>query len=195
MAKFDVAAGIYESALNAIVPQVYDALYPDFLKDNIKVNEVGISSVDFDIQAPPTVSLAPSEDAKSNIVAALETLHTAQQAKAGAKALTIADKSAVLAMASSATFSANVPKIALTINYENGSPPTKIQSASLVAHATISVEDSNLTVKTLSANINIPNNPTLTQLLNSALVPLLIVYLNKNILSPIKIPQLGYKSL
>ena len=195
MAEFDVAAGIYESALNAMLPQVYHALYPDFLKDNIKVNEVGISSVDFDIQAPPTVSMVPSEDAKSHIVAALETLYSAQQAKEGAKALTIADKSAVRAMASSATFSANVPKIALTINYENGSAPTKIQSASLVAHATISVEDDDLTVKILSANINIPNNSTLTQLLNNALVPLLIVYLNKNILSPIKIPHLGYKSL
>ena len=198
MAGFDVATGMYESALNALLTQLYNALYPNFLKEKINVGKVGISYVDFDIQAPPTVSLAPSADAKAHIAAAFgETLYNAQRGKAGVTAITVSDKSAILDIASSATFTVNVSKLALTVNYSNGSSPTKIPSADLVVHAMVSVDasDSNLTIKLLGGTVTVPNNPALTQLLNNAFLPYLIDYLSKNILSPIKIPPLGYKSL
>lgn len=187
MADFDIAAGMSQSTLNAMLPQVYKALYPHFLKDSIQVNEVGISFVDFDIQSPPTVSLAPSATAKDHIATACD----AHLAKAGTF------KDTALAMASSATFSATASEVALTVNYSNGSSPTKVPSASLVAGATITVDgsDSDLTVKILCATINVTNNPVLTELLNKALVPYLITYLNTKFLSDIKIPPLGYKTL
>ena len=112
MAGFDVAAGMYKSALNALLMQLYNALYPNFLKENINVGEVGISYVDFNIQGPPTVSLALSADAKAHIAAAFETLYNAQLAKAGAKAMAISDKSAILDIVSSVTFTVNVSKLA-----------------------------------------------------------------------------------
>ena len=197
MTEFDVATGMYESALNALLTQLYNALYPNFLKEKINVGEVGISYVDSDIQGPPTVSLAPSADAKAHIAAAFETLYNAQRAKAGVKAMAVSDKSAILDIASSATFTVNVSKLALTVNYSNGSSPTKIPSAALVVHAMVSVDgsDSNLTFKLLGGTVTVPSDPTLTQLLNKAFLPYLIGYLNKKIFSPIKIPPLGYKSL
>ena len=199
---FNVAAGMYQSTLNSVLQQVYNALYPDLLKGNIDIKKVDISSVDFDIQAPPSVKLVPSGEANAFIKAAFETAFEtacdAKRAEPGYEVLTVAasDKSAALKMASSATFTANVSKLALTVYYANGSS-SKIPSASLVVHATITVDgsDSDMTVKILGATITIPNEPAMTGVLNNALVPYLIDYLNTKILGPIKIPPLAYKSL
>ena len=189
---FDVATGISESALNALLPKIYKALYPTFLKDTINVDEVGISSVTFNIQAPPTICLATCDRAKAVIKAAVEDLFSTNHATLSAER-----KSTILDVASSASFTVTAPKVALTVNYSNGSPSTKIPSASLEAYATVNVEGtkSELTFKILSGTIDIPGNPTLSQLLNKALLPFLTDYLNKNIFTAIKIPPLGYKSL
>lgn len=188
---FDVAAGMHESIFNKVLSQVYRALYPDPLKDvKIDVQNSVISSVDIDIQSTPTAKLEPSEYAKARCAAALET--SFQQAKFDAK-----DSPDVLAIASSATFTADFPKLVLTVNYANNIPSTKIPSASLTVHVTILVDgcDSNMTFKIVDGSIFVPSNPDLTDLLNKALLPLLIDYLNRNILDPIKIPPLGYKSV
>lgn len=65
MFRFDVAAGVNESTLNSYLPKIYEALYPTFLKDTINFGEVGISSIAFDIQAPPTISLVQSKTCKA----------------------------------------------------------------------------------------------------------------------------------
>ena len=198
---FDVAAGMYESTLNTVLAQVYHAIYPNLLKATIPINELNISSIDIDIQAPPTVKLSPSKEAKAQIAATLKALYNTHQAKVLSDkkvvATAIDDESAFHEIASSATFSASVSKLALTVNYEDGSSPTKVPSATLSVHATISVDgsDSDLTVKILSATIDIPNDPSLTDLLNKAAIPYLITYLNTKILRPIKIPSLEYESL
>ena len=195
MAGFNVAAGMYETTFNSVVAQFYHALYPNFLKDTVQVDEVGISSVVFDIQAPPTVSLAPSQTAKGHIKAAFESIHQNKYSQQLAVA-PASNKSTLLEMASSATFTVTASKVALTVNYSSGSNPTKISSASLVAHATVAVGDeSNLTFKIVSGTVSVPNNPALTELLNKALIPYLIKYLDENILNPIKIPPLVFKSL
>lgn len=191
---FDIAAGMSQSTLNALMPQVYNAIYPDFLKGTINVSELDISSVDFDIQAPPTVTLQPSESAKAHIAASIDTLLT----EANLKTQAVPDKFTLLGKSSSATFTATAPKVALTVNYKSKSSlPTVIPSASLTADAMVSVDSANsdLTLQLLKGTVNIPKNPVLTQLLNKGFVPSLIDYLNKNIFSSIKIPQLQYKSL
>ena len=167
------------------------------MKDNIKIDEVGISSVAFDIQAPPTISLTPSQKAKDHIKAAFESLHQTKYSQHLGKALvTASDKLSHLEMASSATFTVTASKVALTVNYSSGSSPTKVPSASLVAHATVAVDDgSNMTIKIVSGTVSVPNNSALTELLNKALIPYLVKYLDENILSPIKIPELKFKSL
>ena len=194
MSGFDVAAGVHQSILNdSLLPQVYTALYPTFLKGSIDINEVGISSIDYDIQGAPMVNLQPSEHAKAHIAAALEE----HLAKKGVVGMSAANKSALLAAVSSATFSANISKLALTINYTDGSPSTVVPSAPMVVHATISVngENSNLTLEIVHATITIPDNPTLTKILNNGILNYLTDYLNKNILSAITIPPLKFASL
>ena len=195
---FNVAAGMYQSTLNTVLQQVYNALYPDLLKGNIDINNFGISSVDFDIQAPPSVNLVPSGEANAHIKDAFETACDAKRAEPGYELLSTAssDKYAALERASSATFTANLSKLALTVYYANGSS-SKIPSAPLVVHATITVDgsDSDMTVKILGATITVPDEPVMTELLNNALVPCLIKYLNTKILVPIKIPPITYQSL
>ena len=198
MAGFDVAAGMYETTFNSVVTQFYHALYPKYLKGSIQVDEVGISSVGFDIQAPPKVSLAPSQKAKDHIKEAFESIHQSKYSQHLAKALaTVADKSSILEMASSATFTVTASEVALTVNSSSDSgPSSEVHSASLVVHATVAVDDhSNMIIKIISGTVSVPNNQTLTELLNKVLIPYLIQYLDENILNPIKIPELKFKSL
>ena len=122
MAEFDVAAGMCESTLNFILSQVYDALHSTLLKGNISVSEAGISSVDFDFKASPTVSLEESDEAKQHIKTEIMNLNVFDS-----------KMSALPEIASSATFTVSVSHVALKINYEKSSAPTTIPSASLVA--------------------------------------------------------------
>ena len=169
------------------MPQVYDALHSTLLTGNINVSEAGISSVDFDFKASPTVSLQPSDEAKQHIKTEIEKLHIS----------TWPEMSSLLKIASSATFTAKVSDISFTIHYENGSAPTTIPSASLVAHVSFTVDgaNSNLTCKVLRATVDVPKNSAFTELLNRALVPCLIDYLNTKILHQIQIPPIAFKSL
>lgn len=185
MAGFDVAAGMFESTFNSTLSKFYNALYPTLLKGSINVGEMDIASVDFDFKASPTVSLQPSDEAKQHIKTAIE-----KCCPPGTK------MSSLHEIASAATFTAMASDIALKINYKNhATPQTTIPSSSLVVHATITVANSNLTVKLLRATVTIPKNKVLTELLNNAFVPYLLDYLNTKILGPIQIPPLGFKSL
>ena len=186
MAGFDVAAGIFESKLNGILSQVYDALHSTVLIGNISVGQPGISSVDFNVKASPTVSLQGSDEAKQHIETEIMNLKGFNS-----------KMPALPEIASSATFTASVSNVALKINYEKSSAPTTIPSASLVAHAFITVDgdDSDFSIKILRATVNVPKNKVLTELLNNAFAPSLLNYLNTKILEPIKIPPLGFKSL
>ena len=201
MSGFDVAAGASEAAINALLPQVYQALYPNILKGSIDVNEVNITTVDFDIQAAPTVTLQSSQKAKAKMAAFLESVYTNHHAKTAKKGKTVAltdmHKSALLQIASSATFTANVSKLALTLHYKGCKNPTTIPSASLTAEASVTVSGSNstLSAKIISGSITVPDNPTMTDILNKALLPYLIDYLNNKVLDPIKIPMLKHHSL
>ncbi len=194
--KFDVAAGVYESTLNNMVEQVYNALHSSLLKGSIEINKAGFSSVDFDFQEAPTVGLVPSPDANAHIASALESYYAEQKVH---EAFSADEKSAILAMSTSATFALSLSKLALTLNYSNGSEPTTLPANSLAAHATICVDDSKLkpelTVKVLDGTVTVPNDPDLSKILNNAILPSLLELLNNKILKPIKIPPIKYQSI
>ncbi len=194
--NFDVAVGMHESVINAMVKEIYNAIYSVLLKGNIKVDKMGISSVNYDFQSSPVLSLEQSGHAIEKIKSSLETAYFASvqgQSSSKTKSQSSALVSEMLAVVSSATFSLEVSKIALTVNYLNKKKTSFI--ASLEAHATISVEDSSLAPTILAGTINIPGDPVLTQLINNAFIPELISYLNDNVCKPIKIPPLEYGSL
>ena len=182
-AGFDVAAGAYQDTLNQnILPQLYEAMYPKLLRGSVPVGEINITSVDYDIQATPVVSLTPSKIAANCIAASLVESQNATEA------------SNSLGLATAATFTAQFSKVAFTINYENGHHQT-IPNAPVELHATVNVStDSYLMLKILSGKVTVPGEPITTQVINNTLMPYLIKLFN-GIIDPIKIPPLEFKSL
>lgn len=191
--NYDIAAGMDNPTLNVVVAQVYKALYPNLLKNSINVGAVGISSVAFDINAAPTVDLAPSAAAKAYFEDAIATN------KYGATGNLDEDsKQVLLNLADAASFNVAIPSIALTINYTSGAQPTTVNGSVAGAITIQAINQSGqnlLTVQLMSATISIPADPDMAGLLNNAFVPLLIPYLNAKVLDPIQIPALQYKSL
>jgi hypothetical protein len=58
MPSFDVVAGFDTAELNAAIATFYHTVYPNLLKNEINIGELGIASVGFDVKAPPTAELA-----------------------------------------------------------------------------------------------------------------------------------------
>lgn len=193
--NYDIAAGLDNTTLNAILSQVYHKVYPSIFKDTLTVGTMGIASVGFDINVSPTANLNPSMEARNYFRDALKNNTYGSTSGLGSD-----DTSTMIDLAAAASFGLVAPGVALTINYTSGTPPT-IVNASLNAVVNIQAITSSgnnlLTFQILSAVISLsPPNPTLEALLNSAVVPaFLIPYLNQNLLSPIQIPALKYGSL
>lgn len=90
-----------------------------------------------------------------------------------------------------------VASVDLTINYSNSNRSSVQATLNAVVNIQASTEEDQnlLTVQAVSGTISTnPSNPLLDSLLNNAFIPLLIPYLNKDILSPIRIPTLRYQS-
>jgi len=188
--KYDIVAGMDNSTLNNLVSQVYTKIYPSIFNNTIMVGQMGIASVGFDINASPTVNLNVSQSTKDFVAAKFDELEANLTSKHMAE---------FIDMATAAVLELDASSIVLTINYINGSPPTKVK-ASLAAIVSISSEikdgKSLLVAQIRSATIKIPTDPTMEALLNNAFVPeYLVPYLNENILDPIEIPAIQYGSL
>lgn len=193
--NYDSAVGLDNPTLNTLIEQVYKALYPNLLKSTVKVEQYGFASVSFDINAAPSVNLSPSAAANAHFEAAIDNNY------GDTASLTDSSISSLLSLANAASFNFNVPSIALTINYTNNPVPTNANASLMgaVNIQSITKDGKNwLTVEILTATIDIASDPSLTAVLNNALVPqILIPYLNEHILTPIKVDVslLKYKSL
>lgn len=190
--SFDLAAGLSESSLNDMISRAYKAIYPDFLRDSVTVNKDQIATVDYDIQEAPTVSLLPSLLAKNHVKSGI-TKHLKDLKIDTTK---VKDKSALLDIASSATFTGSLSKVSLAINWTNKTKkPTKI-TASLCLHATVIVDASKSTfsVKLLNGTVDVNGSTVLNDLLNNLFVPLFLNYIQQR-LKPMRIPVIKYKSL
>jgi hypothetical protein len=191
--KFDVAVGMDNPTLNQIISEVYKAVYPNLFKDTIAVGQMGIASVNFDINSSPSANLQPMNDARAYFEDSLKT-----NKHGPTSALSAELSSTMIELAAGASFGVSAP-IALTINYTKGTPSTTTHgtlSATLVLQA-VTINGTNyLTVHILSASVSLnPPDPILEALLNKLFIPVLIPYLNQNILTPIQIPMLKYGSL
>lgn len=189
--NYDIVAGMDQPTLNTLISQVYTVLYPSLLRDTISVGQMGMASVAFDINASPTVNLTPSGQGRDYLSTAIENSEFASK-------ISEDDKAKILELATAATFELVASSVALTVNYTNGATPVTVVvslTASVNIQAGTSGGNNSLTVHILTATLAIPSEPMLEGLLNNCFVPLLIPYLNKNILSAIQIPDLQYKSL
>jgi hypothetical protein len=155
---------------------------------------MGIASVGFDINVCPRVTPVNSPESKAHFTEALN-----GHARSNSIALPAQEHiDALLARAMAATFGLQLPGIVVTISYTSGSPPTVVTGAlagALSINAVTTAGQNLLTVQLVSAQISIPSNPAIEQLLNNAFVPQLIPYINSAVLGPIKIPALQFQSL
>lgn len=191
--KYNIAAGMDNSTLNKIISEVYTCIYPNLFKNTIPIGVLNIASVGFDFKSTPTVNLDPSTEIKSQIEEILKADNLLSTYDLGAE-----DTSNIVDMVVAASFGIHAI-VDLTISYTNETPTTTVQATlNAVSNVQTSVKDGQnlLTIQAASATITTtPANPVLDGLLNQAFIPLLIPYINKEILSPIEIPTLQYHSL
>src|SRR5690349_15606410 len=191
--NYDIVTGLDNNTLNSIILQVYQGVYPNLFKNSITVGEVGIASVDIDINVAPTVNLSPSVLANKKIY---DVLHDEQHPLSSR--ISSHSKAALLDLAAAQTFDVICSSVDLTVNYSNAAPSTSVTS-SLTGAASVEssvVGGQNvLSLQIVNASLAIPSEPDLEAVLNSAFIPYLIDYLNESILSPIQIPSLQYGSL
>lgn len=196
MPSFDIVAGFDAAELNAAIKTFYDAVYPNLLKGAVKVNELGIASVEFDVKAPPTAELVPSPTASAHIQQLL--------AKPSGELARFADvppstRAAIIDAAAQASFSLSIPQLELTISYTDGNTPTVIEASATVEVGIGTETDSSghnfLTLTAITGSVAIPADPDLADVINNGAISYLLDYLNTNVLKPLSIPALQYRSL
>lgn len=190
--KFNIAAGVDNTTLNNIISETYKSLYPKLFKGSIKFDQHEISSVDFDINEAPTVSFISPTGSKTQLINVFENHEATIPLH-----LNTDEISQLADLMVPATFRTSA-SIKLSIDYPNNTPTTVGASLNTTINIQTSVEDGQdlFTVQVIAGTIATqPSNPTLDDVLNKALIPDLIQYLNKNILSPIKIPAIQYDKL
>jgi hypothetical protein len=187
MAIYDGVVGIDEPALNTFVASVYEATHDLLLKGSVPVSvpPLGVTQIDYDVAAAPTVLLAPSTFMRD--------LHRSLLAELGGH-----DEPAMVAAAneaSRASFELYLPSLVVVVRYGAGVPTTQID-ASLRAGLHLVVEgDGVMTPDLVAMAIDIPDNPDLAEIVNRGLVPELTRLIEETFLRPIRIPPLGLGSL
>ncbi|MEU4425443.1 hypothetical protein AB0F81_32885 [Actinoplanes sp. NPDC024001] len=183
MPNYDAVIGIDEPALNEVIRSVYDATHDLLLTGSLPITlpALSVTRIDYDLAGPPVVSLAPSADVRDWHRALLD-----QLAAGGA------DQAA--ATASRASFELVVPRVDLTFHYGDGEP-TRFE-ASLHAGLQMIVESGGvLTPDLVTARVDVPGNPALTQIVNRGVVPELTRLIEQTFLRPVRIPPLGLGTL
>jgi len=194
--QYDVVAGMDNATLNAELAAFYTAVYPNLLKGQVTVGAAGIASLGFDVQAAPTATLAPSDAARAHVERVLATPSDGLTAVAD---LPPEARAAIVDAAVSAAFDLSAAQVQLTINYTNGAAPTVVAAGLSVTVSIQTGTDASgqnyLTLQAMTGSVSIPGNPALEAILNNAAMPMLLTYLDTNLLSPFQVPTLQYKSL
>lgn len=176
---FDAVAGADESALNAILAAFYQAI-PSLFTQQFQVNQDDVTSIQVEIQAPPTVSLlAPSvfHDEAREFAAPHVSPQMLEQA---------------VRMLAAGTLTLNLSRMAATVN--GGPSPINVNATAAIA-AVLGVEQNGqgqnvIVISLMSAVFDVPGDPFTTTILNSYLGPKLVAYLNTSVFGPFQIPAL-----
>ncbi|MEV6301408.1 hypothetical protein AB0M02_18505 [Actinoplanes sp. NPDC051861] len=186
MANYDAVFGIDETALNEVIRSVYEATHDLLLTGSLPIAlpALSVTRIDYDLATAPQVTLAPSAEVREWQRALLGEITGGDQAQAEQAATT----------ASRASFELLVPRVDLTFHFTDGDP-TRFD-ASLHAGLQMIVESGGvLTADLVTARIEIPGNPVLTQVVNRGVVPELTRLLEQTFLKPLRIPPLGLGTL
>ena len=186
MANYDAVIGIDGAALNEVIRSVYEATHDLLLTGSLPIAlpALSVTRIDYDLATTPQVTLAPSSEVRDWQRALLGEIPGTDPAQAEQAAAT----------ASRASFELLVPRVDLTFHFADGDP-TRFE-ASLHAGLQMVVESGGvLTADLVTARIDIPGNPVLTQVVNRGLIPELTKLLEQNFLRPLRIPPLGLGTL
>ena len=189
--NYNIVGGIEVSKLNKIISETYTSVYPNLFKNTIDIEKFGIKSIEFDINIAPTINFDMSSDIKKfygDILKSDKEMTTSN--------LSSKDYSNYFELASAVSFGINT-SLELIINYpKDGPTKVKAELNSILTIQTNIGDKKFLTIQCVSANITSnPSNPEMDSLFNRFFIPNFIKYLNKEILSPIKIPTLEFESL
>lgn len=181
---YNVVAGGDEFALNRVAEAIHRGCYPTVFRESISVGREGLNTVGFDIPAPPVFRLTPS------------TLYRQQLEQM--QDVSIAEKAA-LEHANAVSFSARADGVKLTIGGKIAAQVEAVLEASAAIHFD---HDNRLTIRLNAGALHIPQGQVdevtriaLEVALNLAFLPLLLDYLNKNILERIAIPKLALNGI
>jgi hypothetical protein len=181
-AGYDLAVGADTNAVNTLSAAVYRGTYPKVFTGAIHIGQLGIDSVAYDIQRAPVFNLKPS----GMLAEAMRESFCGQNSND--------DVAGVALEASKASFDGAFEVVSVTIHFAD---QKKVGPLSGVVHASAQAEvqiDSSLVLRFVTGKIEISGiDPDLLDLLNKFFVPLLIQYLNDNVLSPIKIPPIAFE--
>jgi len=192
---FDVAAGMDNPTLNALVAQLYKALYPSVFSYELDIEALDISTIKFDISKTPTVTLGTTQEPRAFWDAHLNV--EPEILKLGA--IPSAQRDLLLDKLESISVGYAIPAMSLIINYISKKPPLTVATASATGVASIGTAvdkgQNILTITITSVTVTVTGDPTLSDILNKCFAPLLLLYLNATLLSHIIIPALQYGTL
>lgn len=190
--SYDIVSGLDNQTLNSVIAQVYTAVYPNIFVSSIPVDEVDISTVDFNISTAPTVNLGASTSVRQHVEQAL-----IRNVPGYAKDLPPAYQSRLLDLAAAATLEFTATNVALTVNYANSNPPTNLTATltgSVSVQSSVVNGQNTITAQMVGGQID-SGNPIMDQILNSSVLPYLITYINTSFLSPIAVPPLNFQGV
>ncbi|MDX6698558.1 MAG: hypothetical protein QOE65_1955 [Solirubrobacteraceae bacterium] len=182
---FDVAMGGDVSALNATVAAFYGTCRGVFTQ-TFQVNQEGITTVEVDFQAPPTVTLAPTAEVVDHARALVTGTVSDSQVEATVENLT------------AGAITASCTEFACTIN---GGPHPIVVTGSVVCSAAVDVQPGSgqggyvFVLQLSNGTFTDPAEPDLSALVNAFVIPKLLAYLNNSILANIQIPVISLEGV
>ncbi|MBI0326732.1 hypothetical protein [Burkholderia plantarii] len=176
--RYDVVAGGDEHALNSVAEAIYRGCYPRVFKASIDVDREGLTRVGFDMRTAPVFKLVPPA------------LRPRQQEQAGLSA----GQQALQEQAEAASFSASVAQVRLTAGGALAAElDARLEAAATVRfdhHHNLMIHLDRGELQIAAGQIDEPLRTVLELALNHAFLPLLLDYLNREILGRIAIPAL-----
>jgi hypothetical protein len=185
MAIYNGVIGIDEAALNGFIQATYKLARTEIYRGSVPVANLHLgplTSIEYDIAEVPRVVLAPSSLFRETQLAALGGPDPAAHDT---------ELKTLVAAASKASFDLTADHIMVNLRY-SGQDDTKLE-ASLRASLAVTADSGGiLTPQLAKLVLTVPNEPVLSDILNKGLAPYLQESLKNAILTPIKIPPLGY---
>ena len=183
MSNYNCGTGLDEQILNETIKEVYNAVYPAYLKGEIDVKQFEIDHINWDINEVPFFNLDPSMKGKTLLIEKME--ETFKDKSVQAMLRKSIDESVI-------TFELTIPSFVVTITSQGGSTSPPVQGSILVYVQGEISEENKLAVNIIKTEISISGEKVLTWILNNIALPLIEKQVNDILLKGIALPDLDF---